>query len=185
MSILTIPDPSLVVLVGPAGAGKSSLAARHFAPDEILSSDAFRAAIAGDASDQRATRPAFAALHRSLVRRMAAGRLTVVDATNVERHARLGLVRRARSAGIPTIAVVLDLEPEVVLARNAGRDGRVVDPAIVRGHLATLRDTLDQDALRLEGWTTIIVLADPAAADTLSIERVARDPAPPVPPSSP
>src|SRR5687768_18579225 len=107
MSVVTIPDPSLVVLVGPAGAGKSSLAERLFAPDEILSSDDFRAAIAGDAADQRATKRAFAALHRALVRRLIAGRLTVVDATNVQRHARLSLLRRARAAAIPTLALVL------------------------------------------------------------------------------
>jgi predicted kinase len=178
MPVVTIPDPSLVVLIGPAGAGKSSLAARLFSPDEILSSDAFRAAIAGDAADQRATRPAFAALHRALARRLAAGRLTVVDATNVERHARLALVRRARAAGIPAVALVLDLPAELVLARNAGREGRVVDPAVVRQHLAALRDVLDRDLLLVEGWTTVIVLADALGSDGLSIARAPRSAAP-------
>ncbi len=178
MPVVTIPDPSLVVLVGPAGAGKSSLAARHFAPDEILSSDAFRAAIAGDPADQGVTRPAFAALHRTLARRLAAGRLTVVDATNVERHARLALLRRARVAAIPAVALVLDLPSELVLARNAAREGRVVDPAIVRQHHETLRNALARDALRIEGWTAIIVLTDAAGADALAIERLPRAPAP-------
>ena len=35
---IEIADPSLVVLIGAAGAGKSTFAARNFAPDEILSS---------------------------------------------------------------------------------------------------------------------------------------------------
>ena len=52
---LSIPDPSLVVLIGAAGSGKSTFAARHFAPGEVLSSDAYRALIAGDPADQRAT----------------------------------------------------------------------------------------------------------------------------------
>jgi len=171
MPVVIIPDPSLVVLVGAAGSGKSTLAARHFAPDEILSSDALRAIIAGDASDQGATQPAFAALHRALVRRLTAGRLTVVDATNVERHARLALVRRAYAAGLPAIALVLDLPSAVVLARNAARSGRTVDPAIVAGHLGILRRALDTGALAAEGWWAIVTLRDRAAVDALRIER--------------
>ena len=130
---LVIPDPSLVVLVAAAGAGKSTFAARHFQPDEILSSDAYRARIAGDAADQRATRAAFRLLHRDLERRLADRRMTVVDATNVERSARRALLGRGRRRpALPAIAVVLDLPPAVVLARNSGRSARVVDEHVVR-----------------------------------------------------
>ena len=174
MPVVTIPDPSLVVLIGPAGAGKSTLAARHFAPDEILSSDAFRQAIAGDAAEQRATRPAFAALHRALTRRLAAGRLSVVDATNVERHARQALLRRAAIAGVPSVAIVVDLPPAVVHARNAARNGRVVHPEVVEVHLALLRAALAGGALLREGWAEVILLRDPQDVDFLAIERVAR-----------
>ena len=69
-STLELPVPGLVVLIGAAGSGKSTLAARLFAADELLSSDALRAAISGDAADQRATRPAFAILHREALRRL-------------------------------------------------------------------------------------------------------------------
>lgn len=103
--VLEIPDPALVVLVGAAGAGKTTFAARHFAPDEVLSSDALREAISGDADDQRATGPAFAALHRALARRLRDGRLTVVDATNVTAPARRALLGRAARAGIPVVAL--------------------------------------------------------------------------------
>ena len=96
---LVIPDPCLVVLVAAAGAGKSTFAARHFDPAEILSSDAYRARIAGDEADQRATRAAFEQLHRDLEQRLADRRLTVVDATNVERSARLALRDPGRDDG--------------------------------------------------------------------------------------
>jgi predicted kinase len=176
VALVRIPDPSLVALVGPAGAGKSTFAARHFAPGEILSSDAFRASIAGDAADQRATKPAFAALHRALTRRLAAGRLTVVDATNVERHARRALLRRAVFAGVPATAIVFDLPPAVVFGRNAARRGRVVHPEVVATHLAVLRAALDRGALAAEGWSSLVTIHDPSDLDAVVVERVPGSP---------
>ncbi len=108
---IVLPDPCLVVLVGAAGAGKSTFAARHFAPDEVLSSDRYRAILSGDASNQAATRQAFGRLHRELSNRLAKGLLTVVDATNVQAWARRALVDRATAAGVPSVAIVLDLSP--------------------------------------------------------------------------
>jgi protein phosphatase len=169
--LLRIPDPSLVVLVGAAGAGKSTLAARHFAPSEILSSDAYREAISGDAGDQRATRLAFSILHRELARRLAAGRLVVVDATNVESAARRALVSRAAAARIPAVAIVLALPAALVAARNTGRTGRVVDQSVVDRHLRRLETALADDRLRREGFAAVHVVTSAAELDALRIER--------------
>lgn len=175
MAVVTIPDPSLVVLIGPAGAGKTTFAARHFDPTEILSSDRYRALIAGDEADQGATRAAFGRLHRDLARRLAEGRLTVVDATNVERSARRALLARARAAGVPAIAIVLSLPSAVVLARNAARTGRVVDEAVVRHHLGRLNARLDGQAngIVAEGFASVVVLRDPLELDVVTIVREA------------
>ena len=171
MAELVVPDPSLVALVGAAGAGKSTFAHRHFAPDEVLASDVLRELVAGDAADQAATRPAFGILHRSLARRLSARRLTVVDATNVQRHARRALLRRARAAGVPAVAIVLDLPPEVVLDRNAGRPGRVVDESIVRLHLAQLGAAIEGEGLVDEGFDVVYRIWSTAALDEVTIVR--------------
>ncbi len=170
---IDIPDPSLVVLIGAAGVGKSTFAARHFAPDEILSSDRFRAMVSGDEADQGATHAAFGRLHRELARRLAAGKLTVVDATSVEPSSRRALLARAAAAGVPATAIVLDLPAEIVLARNAARRPRVVDEAVVRHHLARLRASLDGPAppLLREGFAQVVVLRDPAEVDRVRIRR--------------
>jgi protein phosphatase len=176
---LILPDPSLVVLIGAAGAGKTTFAARHFEPAEILSSDAYRALIAGDESDQRATRAAFARLHRALERRLADRLLTVVDATNVERSARRALLVRAVDAGLSATAIVLDLPPATIVARNAGRSSRIVDERVVRRHLERLRHSLDGPGARLrdEGFRQIIILRDPLELDELRIVRRSARPA--------
>jgi len=85
---IAIPDPSLVALVGASGSGKSTFAARHFLPTEVISSDVCRGLVADDESDQSSTDDAFEVLHFIAGKRLSAGRMTVVDATNVQPFAR-------------------------------------------------------------------------------------------------
>src|SRR4051812_26224723 len=147
-----LADPCLVVLVGAAGAGKSTFAARHFAPDEVLSSDAYRGYVAGDPADQRATRVAFAALHRALAARLRGRQLSVVDATSVRPASRAALLRLASAAAVPAVAIVLDLPGALVLGRNRVRDTGVVPEPAVRAQLDDLRRSLDTGLLAAEAW---------------------------------
>jgi protein phosphatase len=171
MPILAIPDPSMVVLVGPAGSGKSTFASRWFAPGEVLASDAMRAIVGRGESDQGATRSAFALLDRQLATRLRDRKLTVVDATNVEAHARRPLLERARAIGLPAVAIVLDLPPALVLRRNGARSGRVVDGGVVRHHLARLRSAVDRGLLEHEGFDVVYRIREPAELDALQVVR--------------
>src|SRR5579883_1462190 len=104
---LTIPELSLVLLIGPSGAGKSTFARRHFRPTEVLNSDHCRALVRDDETDQSATRDAFEVLHLIAAKRLAAGRLTVIDATNVQPEARRPLLAVARQYHCLPVAIVL------------------------------------------------------------------------------
>ena len=167
MTALDIPSDALVILVGAAGSGKSTLAARHFPADAILSSDAYREAVSGDASDQSATDEAFERLEADLDQRLRAGEMTVVDATNVQPWARKRLLRVARANRRPAVAIVLAIPVQVSLERNVGRPGRQVPPGVVRRHDRDLRRSLAR--LGEEGYVSVLVLSDPDEVDAFSI----------------
>jgi protein phosphatase len=179
---IDLPEPCLVVLVGAAGAGKSTLAARLFAADQVLSSDAHRALLTGDAADQTVTRTAFAILHRQLSRRMAQARTTVVDATNVTSFARRSLVRRATAHGVPAVAIVLDLPWNLVLARNATRPGRIVPEPAVRRQLDDLARALRRGELDADGFAAVHHLRTAADLDGLTLGMADAGPAKPAEP---
>ncbi len=176
---IEIQSPGVVVLVGAAGAGKTSLARRLFAANEILSSDALRGAVSGDETDQSATRLAFTILHRHLERRLAIGRLVVVDATNLRRTARAAVLRRAAATRSPAVAIVLALPAPLVHARNAGRAGRVVPSEIVERHLgavARLGSSRQAIVARLtdEGFGSVHVLETAADLERVVVIRISR-----------
>ncbi len=173
MPVIEVPDPSVVVLIGPAGAGKSTFAARHFPAGAILASDAFREVISGDPADQAATGAAFAALHRELGRRLAAGRTAVVDATNLTAAARRTIRHAARRHDVPMVAIVFDLPASLVQSRNAARPGRVVPDDAVARHLSMLARLIDRDALSGEGYARVVHLRDPADVDAVEVRLVA------------
>jgi predicted kinase len=166
--ILGVPADAMVVLIGPSGSGKSSFAARHFAPTQVLSSDALRAMVADDPSDQSATDSAFELLHAALAMRLAGRRLSVVDATNVEGWARARLLAVAARLARPSVAIVLDLPLAICLERNAKRSDRRVPPASVRRQHARMRGSLD--GLAAEGFASVTVLSSPQDVASVRVE---------------
>ena len=168
LSPLQIPDPSLILLIGPSGAGKSTFAARHFKQTEVVSSDRCRAMVCDDESDQSVNGAAFGLLHHIARVRLAARRLAVIDATNLETQARRRLLRIARDSGLPSVAIVFDVPLEKCLERNLARSERVVDEDVIVSHAARFEWAVAR--LRFEGYARVYFLKEADLNDAV-IER--------------
>lgn len=167
--IITVPELALVLLVGPSGAGKSTFARKHFQPTEIVSSDRCRAMVADDENDQSVTPDAFDIVHLIAAKRMKAGHLTVIDATNVQAEARRPLLKLAKQFYLPTVAIVLDMPLGVCLRRNVRRRDRTLEADIIRNQRGLLKNSLT--GLVKEGFRQIYVLNRPEDLDGLQIVR--------------
>lgn len=166
---VTVPALSLVVLVGASGSGKSTFAREHFGRFEAISSDFCRGLVSDDENDQGATKDAFDVLHFVARKRLAAGRLTVVDATNVRREDRKKLVALAREHDVFAVAVVLNLPEGLCLERNEGRPDRDFGPRVVRNQVRELRRSLK--GMKKEGFRGVHVFDTPEEVEGASVER--------------
>ena len=166
---ITIPELALVVLIGPSGSGKSTFARAHFKSTEVLSSDFCRGLVSDDENDQAATNDAFAVLHFIAAKRLAAGRLTVIDATNVQPEARKPLVALAREYHCLPVAILFDLPEKLCHERNAGRAERAFGPHVIRQQAQQLRRS--RRGLDKEGFRHVFVLSSPEEVESVSIVR--------------
>ncbi len=164
-----IPELSLVVLIGASGSGKSTFAKKHFLPSEIVSSDYCRWILADDENDQSATNDAFELLHEIIRLRLKRGRLTVVDATNLERTHRQTLIKIAREYHVQTAAIILNLPESLCHQRNEARPDRNFGPHVTRRQVRMLRSGLR--SLPKEGFRFQIEMRTPEEAEELQIVR--------------
>jgi protein phosphatase len=166
---ITVPELSLILLVGPSGCGKSTFALQHFKPTEVLSSDYCRGLVSDDENDQASTKEAFEVLHFIARKRLAAGRLTVIDATNVQPDSRKPLIALAREFHVLPIAIVFDFPERICQDRNRSRPNRDFGPHVVRNQAQQLRRSLR--GLEREGFRGVHIFKSPEELDGVEIER--------------
>src|SRR5258707_13157436 len=165
---LPIPELAVVALIGASGSGKSTFARKQFRATEILSSDFCRGLVSDDESSQAATNDAYEVLHFIASKRLAAGKLVVIDATNVQTEARKPIIGLAREYHCLPVAIVFDMPERICQDRNRNRADRNFGPHVVRQHTQQLRRSLR--GLEREGFRKVHVLRSPEEVDEAEIE---------------
>src|SRR5580658_5206176 len=166
---IKIPELALVVLIGPSGSGKSTFSKAHFKPTEVISSDFCRALVSDDENNQAATNDAFELLHFIAAKRLRAGKLTVIDATNVQPEARKSLVALARAYHCLPVALVLDFPERLCRDRNASRPDRNFGEHVIRNQCSQLRKSLR--GLEREGFRHVSIFRSPEELEGLTVRR--------------
>ena len=166
---LVVPELSLVLLVGASSSGKSTFAARHFCPTEVLSSDHYRGVVSNDPNSKDATADAFDVLAYVAGKRLARGLLTVLDATNLSPEDRKGWVRLARQHHVLPVAIVLDLPTKELQARNLARPDRALPEGAIRSQVFSLHRSMR--GLRTEGFRYVHTLKGAEEIEAAQVER--------------
>lgn len=169
---ISIPEFCLVLLIGPSGSGKSTFARKHFKETEIVSSDTCRALLADDETDQSVTKDAFELVEFIAEKRLAARRLTVIDATNVKPEDRARFVALARKYHALPVALAFFIDEKICHARNQQRENRSFGSHVVRNHLKAMKRGF-KGLQKREGVRNVHVFDTPEEMDTLeAIERM-------------
>ena len=166
---IEIPELCVVALIGASGCGKSTFAAQHFKPTEVLASDYFRALVSDDESNQKVTRQAFDALYYVATKRLELGLLSVIDATNVQKDARSAVLGLAKEQDCFAVAIVLNIPEQVCQQRNLARCDRQVPEYAISQQSNQLRRSIK--ALKKEGFRYVYILNSVEDIEEVEIVR--------------
>ncbi|MEL6530754.1 MAG: polynucleotide kinase-phosphatase [Pseudomonadota bacterium] len=166
---ISIPEFALVLLIGASGTGKSTFAAKHFLPTEVVSSDKARGWVSDDETDQSVTGDAFDIVKAIIEKRLKNRKLTVVDATNVQPAARKSMVALARKWHALPVGIVFRLPESLAIERNKQRPDRQFGPGPVKRQMIDLKRSFRN--IKREGIRATHVLNSVEEIDAVKISR--------------
>lgn len=166
---ISLPELSLVFLVGPSSSGKSTFAQKYFQPTEVVSSEACRLLISDDKNNKDIAKDAFELLYNIAAKRLKVGRLTVIDAANLRPESRIPLLALARKYHFAPIAIVFHLPEEICQTRNKQRSDRQVAPQMIHQQSNLLRYLFRY--LKREGFASIYQFFSPEEVEKIELHR--------------
>jgi polynucleotide kinase-phosphatase len=166
---IELPDFALVVLIGSTGSGKSTFAAKHFLPTEVISSDYCRALVSDSETDQGVTDDAFELARQIASKRLKHRKLAVIDATSVRPADRKGWVELARQWHALPVAIVFDPGIDVCIERNKTRPDRAFGGQVVQRMVSEVRRGLG--GLQREGFRQVWKLTSVENIETAIVAR--------------
>lgn len=153
--------PTLYMMVGIAGSGKSYVAAQIGAP--VVSSDAIRAEMYGDESIQGDANRVFNEVHRRIKEYLANGESVTYDATNLSAKRRKAFLNQIGDKAY-AVAVVVATDIDIILEQNRRRERHVPEDVIMRMY----RQFQFPDCS--EGFSNIIIYTHPYNKSTVESE---------------
>jgi protein phosphatase len=140
-------------LCGAAGSGKSTFAAQHFTPTQIVSSDFCRTLISDSDSNFRINSGTFDLFHMIIQKRLKLGRRTCADSTALYAFARAPLLEMAKEADFHTCLIIFTVSLDLCLQRNAQRE-RLVPIHVIEDQCASLQYAR-REHIHTEAWDQI------------------------------
>jgi predicted kinase len=143
----------LTVLVGPAGAGKSTYVAKNFKPSEVISTDEIRKELFGEylGLDPVSLRKTFDYARDLVKARLRNGLHTVVDATNLRKRDRLTWVDCAPNDSVVHY-ILLNRDYDEKIASRGWRSVELIDR-----HHQTFKNTTLIDMKTMDGRGNIVL----------------------------
>lgn len=164
---ITLPDPSLVLVLGARGSGKTTFVQRFFDPSEIVSLDECRRRV-GDAGDEPSN-DALELFQTIVQNRLHSGKMVVIDGDHGNADLRRSLTTLAKRHHLFAIAIALKLDERICIERNASRGDGAVSPYDVKRGAESVRKFVE--AYVREGVREVHVLDSPEAVEKAVITR--------------
>jgi len=145
-----IPEmTTLYVMIGIPGSGKSTVAGLLGLP--VVSTDAIRLELTGDAEDQSANDTVYAVAHARTEQHLACGESVVFDATNLTGSSRRPLRKMAHSWNARLVACLVDVDEATARERNRSRE-RVVPEFVMDRMIGQFAASATREALASGGF---------------------------------
>lgn len=164
---ITLPEYSLIVLIGASGSGKTTFARKHFGSNEILSVREFGEMVGQPDNQEQNDEDALEAMNFVVDKRMKNRVLTIIDAPHINQVDRKHLRQIAKKYHARLVAIALDLPEEVCLARNQQEPERSVPRSILRHQIENLNKNVHR--LQSEGFRYVYHLKSVEEIDAVEI----------------